>query len=131
VRKGFIRLVIRGGVRSYVLTVKGQKKLVKFLLTLGTRIRQNRWDGLWRMVLFDIPEKHRIYRDRIREMLRAYGSHQLQKNVWVYPYADIRNALQYLHLIYGKGNADIVLVETKRFLGDEQLMAFFCLSKRM
>jgi len=44
------------------------------------------WDGKWRIVVFDIPEKYAALRNRIRTLLKKIGFVQLQQSVWVFPY---------------------------------------------
>lgn len=41
------------------------------------------WDGVWRLVIFDIPEKNRKVRDTLRRRLKEWGFVQWQKSVWV------------------------------------------------
>lgn len=41
------------------------------------------WDGKWRIVIWDIPEKRRIARDLLRHKLKWLGFNQLQKSIWV------------------------------------------------
>lgn len=48
--------------------------------------QKRRWDKRWRVLIFDIPERMRSYRARIREALRGYGFLLLQESVWIYPY---------------------------------------------
>ncbi len=43
------------------------------------------WDGLWRMVIFDVPEKDRKLRDRLRRRLEKEHFGQLQRSVWISP----------------------------------------------
>jgi phenylacetic acid degradation operon negative regulatory protein len=43
------------------------------------------WDGKWRMVLFDIPEKDKRLRDKLRRHLHAQHFGYLQNSVWVSP----------------------------------------------
>jgi CRISPR-associated endonuclease Cas2 len=45
-----------------------------------------KWDGKWRMVLFDIPEKNRAGRNALRQKIKELGFTELQKSVFVYPY---------------------------------------------
>lgn len=45
-----------------------------------------RWDGKWRLLAFDIPEKRRRTRDRVREVLSVWGFIRFQDSVWIYPY---------------------------------------------
>ncbi len=43
------------------------------------------WDEKWRMVNFDIPEKNRNLRDKIRYSLEQLGFKNLQRSLWVSP----------------------------------------------
>lgn len=40
------------------------------------------WDGIWRMVIFDIPEQHRRVRGVLRRRLKEWGFVAWQKSVW-------------------------------------------------
>lgn len=44
------------------------------------------WDGTWRLVIFDVPEKYRYQRDYLRDLLKGLGFFQLQKSTWITPY---------------------------------------------
>jgi phenylacetic acid degradation operon negative regulatory protein len=50
------------------------------------------WDGQWRMVLFDIPQRQKALRQRMWRYLRSEGFGYLQNSVWVTP--DLINAEQ-------------------------------------
>lgn len=43
------------------------------------------WDGLWRMVLFDLPEARSASRTRLRRFLKQRGFGYLQNSVWITP----------------------------------------------
>ena len=60
------------------------------------RIRTpSRWDGKWRVVLFDIPERLKQARDALRESLQQAGCYEYQKSVFVHPY-DFKDELEFL-----------------------------------
>ncbi len=69
--------------RLYRLTEKGR------LHALGGRAPETQWsrhwDGLWRLVLFDVPVEQRVRRGRLRRFLRARGFGCLQGSVWATP----------------------------------------------
>lgn len=71
------------GDRLYRLTEMGR------LHALGGRdpVAQwsRRWDGKWRLVLFDIPMDRHVQRGRLRRYLRDRGFGYLQGSVWVTP----------------------------------------------
>jgi len=43
---------------------------------------EDKWDGRWRLVIWDIPEKRRLARDLLRFKLKQLGFTQWQKSVW-------------------------------------------------
>ncbi|MDO8593681.1 MAG: CRISPR-associated endonuclease Cas2 [bacterium] len=62
------------------------------------------WDGKWRVVMFDIREKRRSARSRLRLLLSGAGFLRLQDSVWVYPYpCDEFIGLVRAHLKSGTG----------------------------
>lgn len=46
-------------------------------------LKEDDWDGKFRVVIFDIPEKHRKVRDAFRERLKQWGLVRWQKSTWV------------------------------------------------
>ncbi|MBI4038147.1 CRISPR-associated endonuclease Cas2 [Candidatus Daviesbacteria bacterium] len=60
------------------LTDKGKDRAI------WARIKEfpQRWDGRWRLVIFDIPEKRRTARDLLRSKLKQWGFTHWQKSVW-------------------------------------------------
>lgn len=69
------------------LTKKGRTALNRVdLAEYGAQKKKQRWDKRWRIVIFDIPEKKRVLRDKIRYTLIQVGFMRLQDSVWVYPY---------------------------------------------
>ena len=53
------------------------------------------WDGKWRIVLFDIPEKHKKARDALSKTLKYAGFYQFQKSVFVHPF-ECRNEVDFV-----------------------------------
>lgn len=83
------RLVVydEKGRETYIrVTEKGRQHLRKFDFEAIALKRPRRWDGVWRIVLFDIPERKARQRKILRDKLRDLGFYQLQKSVWVCPY---------------------------------------------
>lgn len=68
------------------LSPSGERELAKLSLALAKPARQKRWDGKWRILIFDIPEKRRRARQHIRVMLRSAGFERIQDSVWLYPF---------------------------------------------
>lgn len=76
------------GSFKLVLTPEGKKQAAT-LNILGNTIsfkKPGRWDGKWRIVMFDIPEKERVFRDILRAHLYQLEFYKLQQSVFVSPY---------------------------------------------
>jgi DNA-binding transcriptional regulator PaaX len=69
------------------LTDLGRQTLIRAQMEVELSARsRKKWDKRWRMIVFDVPEKYRKSRDKLRATLRSLGFVQLQGSVWVYPY---------------------------------------------
>lgn len=76
------------GSMKLTLTKEGRKQ-AKLLLLLKGSINFKKpkvWDKKWRVVLFDIPEKDRAFRDILRNHLRELNFKKLQHSAFVSPY---------------------------------------------
>ena len=81
--------LIKKDKNIYYLTSKGEKEAFFCYLKANKTIANKtkcQWDGKWRIIFFDIPEKKRRYRDELRSMLKVMGFKEFQKSIWVYPY---------------------------------------------
>jgi len=69
------------------LTEKG-KRVVKEIQFQDMKIEKPKiWDGKWRIVIFDIPDKYKKRaRDALREKLKELEFYPFQKSVWVCPF---------------------------------------------
>jgi DNA-binding transcriptional regulator PaaX len=101
------------------LTVKGKNKLEKFeRLDFKFKIPKS-WDGKWRVLAFDIKEKQRSVRDKVRITSNSIGFIKLQNSVWVFPYdcedlitllkADFGISREVLYMIVDKIENDKIL----------------------
>jgi DNA-binding transcriptional regulator PaaX len=68
------------------LTKSGEAKLRELEMSDFKIKIPKRWDGKWRVLIFDISERRRGIRDKVRRTLVSIGSVHLQDSVWVYPY---------------------------------------------
>ncbi len=85
IRAGLLRRTIdSNGHISVELTQRGIWE--SFLRGNRKEKIPKKWDGIWRVVVFDVPEVKKNIRDELRRGIRLYGFHQLQQSVWVYPY---------------------------------------------
>lgn len=74
------------GSIEIVLTEKGKKLALKFSFDEMSIKKPVSWDGKWRIVLYDIPEKKKKAREAFRKKIKELGFYELQKSVFVYPF---------------------------------------------
>ena len=79
---------------AYTLTKIGWLKARKLSNSFAVK-RPERWDGKWRMVIFDIPVHKKGEAEIFRRDLRYLGLANVQKSIWVYPY-DCKDQVFYL-----------------------------------
>ena len=85
-RKGLVEFKSENGKKRLRLTPRGEKVMGSIWNETYQLQKPRRWDGKWRLVIFDIPEKQRPTRDKIRHLVSRLGFLRLQDSVWVYPY---------------------------------------------
>lgn len=68
------------------LTKKGENKLWEIEQRNYKIPPHKQWDRKWRVLIFDIPERKRNLRDKVRLTLSSIGFKRLQHSVWVYPH---------------------------------------------
>ena len=102
------------GSFKLILTKSGKQQARKMSL-LSTSInfqKPKRWDEKWRIVLFDIPEKDRKFRNILREHLRALDFLKLQHSVFVSPCPFEKSILE-LVALYSAERYVRVIIATK------------------
>ena len=118
--KGYITFSEEEGKKRVRITDRGRQALEwqQEKAALNAR-KKKRWDKRWRMVIFDIPERRRHIRDRLRSIMQGAGFLCLQQSVWVFPYeceelvallkADLRIGKDVLYVIVEKIEYDAPL----------------------
>jgi len=86
VAKGHAKWIERDGKKYLRLTNAGRKAFAFEQSKVTLRNQKRKWDKRWRMIVFDIPERRRRIRNRLRSVMSDIGFVRLQDSVWVYPY---------------------------------------------
>mgnify|MGYP001579747141 FL=1 len=76
----------RNGMVTAIITERWKKKTLSFSADSMQITKPRHWDKIWRLVLFDIPERKRPARDALRDKLRELGFYQLQRSAFILPY---------------------------------------------
>jgi len=68
------------------LTKEGKKKVNTLKLDNDTTLVNISWDGLWRIILLDLPEDRKSERESLRYLLKKAGFVCLKNSAWISPY---------------------------------------------
>lgn len=124
--QGLIEFEKRDGKSYARITPAGRKALVFEQQKASIRDGQKRrWDKRWRVIIFDIPERRRKVRDRLRITMRELGFARLQDSVWVYPY-DCEDLMALIKADLKLGAAVLYMV-VEHIENDKHLRAQFAL----
>lgn len=83
----------------------------------------DKWDGKWRVIIFDIPEDKKLGRDALRRKLKQLEFYQLQKSVFCYPYPCEKEIIL-LREVYGLQPFVKILIVDK-LEDDEKIKKYF------
>jgi len=105
------------------LTKRGEDKMLGDFFKSMRIQKSEKSDEYWRVVMFDIPNKHKWTRDIFRHKLKEMGFYQLQESVFITPYPcekEIKLIVSALNI-----SSFVYLIKTKDFSGDKELEKAF------
>lgn len=82
-RQELVSWAEQNGKLRLTLTDNGKKKVLQYDMDKLKVDDTKRWDGLWRIVIFDIPEGKKANRELFRKKLKQLGLERLQRSVFV------------------------------------------------
>lgn len=82
------------------ITEKGNKKVLKYKFDEMKLIRPKKWDGRYRVISFDIPEKHKKARDALTRKLNDMELYPIQKSVFICPF-ECRDETDFIGELFG------------------------------
>ena len=94
-KQRLVKIYYKNGEEVIEITEKGKKWLLKYKLDDMEIKKPKKWDGLWRIVIFDIPEKRKKARNAINLKLKNLGFYPIQKSTFIYPY-ECRNEIDFV-----------------------------------
>ena len=84
-RKGVFNVRNIGRRSYYSLSAKGTRWMEQGKVR-AFDVEHKPWDGKWRMVVYNIPERLRALRDRLRFKLHRLGFANMSTSLWISPY---------------------------------------------
>ena len=109
------------------ITELGKKKVLSYDLENIKITRPKKWDGCWRIIIFDIPEKNKKARRALNFKLKNMEFFPLQKSVFVCPF-ECDDEVEFVAEFFGV-KRHIRKILAKKIENDEFLKNFFNLKK--
>jgi len=111
-----IEKVVKNGQPYLRLSNRGKKIITRDFSLIA--LQNKPWDGYWRIIAYDIPEKYKKTRYLLQQELQSLGFGMMQKSIYISPHdlaEDIQEYLESNHLsdfafvsvakrIFGKSN---------------------------
>lgn len=93
-RRGLVK--IEKSETGWVVKIadKGKTQILKYKLE-ELKPKSGKWDGKWRLVIFDVAEPDKRKRDMLRMYLTKLGMKRMQESVFVSPF-DVADEIKYL-----------------------------------
>lgn len=81
-----VKIYEKDGEDVVEITKNGKQKLLKYKFEEMKILRPKKWDGRWRVIIFDIPEKFKKARNALTKKIKDMEIYPLQKSVFVCPF---------------------------------------------
>jgi len=124
--RGLISVAEENGKVVVKITKEGKKQVLKYDLEEMEIKRPVRWDGKWRFVIFDIPNKKRLASNIFRKKLKELGFFHLQRSIFVHPFP-CEKEIKFLRVIW-EIEPYVRLATVDHFEGEELVRLKFGLS---
>ncbi len=103
---------------EYKITIKGLKEI--YLQFPFFRFLGDKWDGKWRVISYEIPEKKREMRDRLRRAMQGWGLGPWHRSFWITPHPIIANLKD---LVFGKEEEKYIQsFDSEHVFGDREVL---------
>ncbi len=111
------------GQIELVLTKQGKREMLRFNLDDITIDARQKWDGRWRLIVFDIPEYKKKARNALRQKLVALGFYPIQKSVLITPH-ECEKEIDFVASFFDVRD-HVLIFYIQKFEGEEKLKNYF------
>jgi len=85
-KRKLVNITNEDGKQVVKITSDGCQKILKYSLDSLEIKPPKFWDGKWRLVIYDIPEGSRYFREQIPRYFKSWGFYPLQESVYLHAY---------------------------------------------
>lgn len=107
-----IEIEQQDGMATIKLTDRGRVKFLQYKMEEMMVEKPPRWDGKWRLIIYDVEKKKKFASDSFRRLLKKMEILRLQKSVYLTPYP-CEEQIEFLRQYFGIGKDVLYLVVQK------------------
>ncbi|PIU03395.1 hypothetical protein COT44_03045 [Candidatus Shapirobacteria bacterium CG08_land_8_20_14_0_20_39_18] len=111
-KQRLVEVTEKNGETEVKITQEGMVRALRYRIEEMKINKPKRWDKKWRLIIFDIPEEKKWFREIFREKLKQLELYRLQDSVWVSPYPCF-NEIEFLRQLYQ------IPIEVRYVLGEK------------
>jgi len=127
-KKKIVEIEEKDGVGVVKLTDKGRGNIFKFGLEELKIPKPDKWDGKWRVVIYDVLHGNKTARDKLRNHLLKAGFYPLQKSVFLHAYP-CQKEVEFLRYYLGVGG-EVRFITAQGIENDEEFRLYFGVQTR-
>lgn len=105
------------------ITKDGKKKMIEYNIDDMKIEKPKKWDGKWRIISFDIPEKQKTAREALRMKLKDFDFYHLQKSLFACPFP-CRDEIDFVSEVF-KIRKHITYFETSNITNELAMRKYF------
>jgi DNA-binding transcriptional regulator PaaX len=83
---GLVEQIMSSRTEFARLTKEGRKRVHSLELEKENQLLAISWDGMWRIILLDLPEERKSERESLRYLLKKAGFVCLKNSAWISPF---------------------------------------------
>lgn len=117
-----VEIIQENGQQIIKLTQKGHTKYLKFKLE-ELSLKGGRWDGKWRIVIYDISKFKKNQQSAFRNILKYINFLPLQRSVYLTPYS-CEEQIFYLREYFEVGE-EVILIRADRIENEDFYKQYF------
>lgn len=118
-----VKIIDEGDGSTVILTKKGQTRYLHYQLEDMLIKRPPRWDGKWRLIIYDIAIGKKRAQELFRQTLKRLKFFQLQKSVYLTPFP-CHDEIEFLRQYYGIGE-EVYYCVVEHLENDSAFRKFF------
>lgn len=122
-RSGLVKTEKRGEETYVALTSKGKIEAAVHNFKISKLNNNKTWDGVWKIIMFDIPETKKPARRALNRILKDIGCYPYQKSVFITPFSCDKE-IDFIGNYFGV-RKDISILTATKIENDSALRKYF------